>query len=75
MPLRKLVPFIAAALALTACSSDPITGPAATAPVPPRHESGFGMLGGSGNLVPLPAPEPTATTDTGWGMLGGSGRS
>lgn len=74
MPLRKLVPFIAAALALVACSPDSVTGPTATKAVPARRDTGFGMLGGSGNLVPIPQPEPT-TVDTGWGMLGGSGRS
>jgi hypothetical protein len=74
MPLRKLVPLIGAALTLAACSSGSITGPSDTRAVPPRRGSGFGMLGGSGALVP--APEPVSSTlPSGWGMLGGSGKS
>jgi len=45
--LRKLVPFIALALAAAACSADSVTGPsreAASAEV--RH--GSGMMGGGG---------------------------
>jgi len=53
MPLRKLVPFIATALALAACSSESITGPAGTPKTSgpaPRYESadGLGSLGGGG---------------------------
>jgi len=52
MPLRKLIPFVAVALTLAACSSDAITGPAkadTSAPKPHYEEStGTGMLGGGG---------------------------
>ncbi len=53
MPLRKLLPVIAAALALAACSSDAITGPSETdTSVPKPHletsADGLGSLGGGG---------------------------
>ena len=50
MPLRKLIPLIAATLALAACSHDSITGPekGRTRQVAPRYEDGTGMLGGGG---------------------------
>lgn len=53
MPLRKLVPFIAAALALAACSPDTITGPHSgprATSAPPKYEEGTGMLGGGGRM-------------------------
>jgi hypothetical protein len=52
MPLRKLVPLIAAALALGACSADTITGPrsAPRASATPHYEEGTGMLGGGGRM-------------------------
>ncbi|HET7462443.1 MAG TPA: hypothetical protein VFJ82_14415 [Longimicrobium sp.] len=65
MPLRKLVPLIAAALTLAACSSDSITGPGAQRK-PPRLDDGGGMLGGGGVM------RPDLATDGG-GMLGGGG--
>lgn len=52
MPLRKLIPLIAAAATLAACSSDAITGPQKApkaAPSAPQYEGdGTGMLGGGG---------------------------
>lgn len=52
MPLRKLLPVIAAALTLAACSSDAITGPAKTDTSQPRPlydtGDGLGSLGGGG---------------------------
>jgi hypothetical protein len=52
MPLRKLVPFIAAALALAACSSNSITGPERSnrAANEAPHYEGTGMLGGGGRM-------------------------
>lgn len=51
MPLRKLLPVIAAALTLAACSSDAITGPAKTDTSESRPlytGDGLGSLGGGG---------------------------
>lgn len=53
MPLRKLIPLIAAAATLAACSTDSITGPAKNPKnnVPaPHYDSldGVGSLGGGG---------------------------
>jgi len=46
--LRKLVPFIALALAAAACSADSVTGPSSQAtPAEARH-LGSGMMGGGG---------------------------
>jgi len=67
MPLRKLVPLIAAA-ALAACSPDAITGPGAQRK-PPRLDDGGGMLGGGGFVRPDLAPDLVP----GGGMLGGGG--
>ncbi|HVG45287.1 MAG TPA: hypothetical protein VM890_11170 [Longimicrobium sp.] len=45
--LRKLVPFIALALAAAACSADSVTGPSSQqAPTQARHTGG--MIGGGG---------------------------
>ena len=53
MPLRKLLPVIAAALTLAACSSDAITGPVQTDTKAPKPQyetvgDGLGSLGGGG---------------------------
>jgi outer membrane biogenesis lipoprotein LolB len=53
MRLRKLIPLIAAAATLAACSADAITGPAKnpkTATPAPHHDTvdGVGSLGGGG---------------------------
>lgn len=54
MPLRKLIPLIAAAATLGACSADTLTGPDSAKrdprPAQPRLETtdGTGMLGGGG---------------------------
>ena len=54
MPLRKLIPLIAAAATLAACSADTLTGPESsrrdTRQAQPRYEEdgGTGMLGGGG---------------------------
>lgn len=45
--LRKLVPFIAVALAAAACSADRVTGPAEQAPSTQARYTG-GMMGGGG---------------------------
>ena len=45
--LRKLVPFIALALAAAACSADPITGPSEQRPQAQARYTG-GMMGGGG---------------------------
>jgi hypothetical protein len=45
--LRKLVPFIALALAAAACSADQVTGPSGQA-APTEARQGSGMLGGGG---------------------------
>jgi hypothetical protein len=63
MPLRKLIPLIAAALTLAGCSSD-LVGPGALRK-PPRLDDGGGMLGGGGFMRP--------ERDLGGGMLGGGG--
>lgn len=65
MPLRKLIPLVAAALTLAACSSDAITGPSGAPRTPPRYDDGGGMLGGGGVVRPELLP--------GGGMLGGAG--
>jgi hypothetical protein len=48
--LRKLVPFVALALAAAACSADQVTGPAAQqhAATPTDARNGSGMMGGGG---------------------------
>lgn len=55
MPLRKLLPFVAVAITLAACSADTLTGPARTATTrtPSAHyetdeSGGIGTLGGGG---------------------------
>jgi len=45
--LRKLVPFIALALAAAACSADSVTGPSTQAPPAQARYTG-GMIGGGG---------------------------
>jgi hypothetical protein len=45
--LRKLMPFIALALAAAACSADRVTGPSTQAP-PAQARHGSGMMGGGG---------------------------
>ncbi|HYH80924.1 MAG TPA: hypothetical protein VEX86_14075 [Longimicrobium sp.] len=64
MPLRKIIPLIAAALTLAACSSDSITGPASQRTPPRLDGTGGGMLGGGGVVRP---------DLSGGGMLGGGG--
>ena len=47
--LRKLVPFIALALAAAACSADAVTGPSAQAtPAQSQALHTGGMMGGGG---------------------------
>jgi hypothetical protein len=86
MPLRKLIPLVAASLALAACSTGAITGPDNATPSQPRFEDdGGGMLGGGGALIPAPnphgggilIPDPGCgqlDPSPGGGMLGGGGR-
>ena len=69
MPLRKLIPLIAATLTLAACSQDSITGPPTQRTVPRRDGDGGGMLGGGGYM------RPDAMVPDGGGMLGGGGRA
>jgi len=45
--LRKLVPFVALALAAAACSADRVTGPSHQAPPAEARHTG-GMIGGGG---------------------------
>ena len=62
MTFRKLLPLVAAALTLAACSADELTGPALRTPVHRGQSNGGGMMGGPGNLM-----------GEGGGMMGGPG--